>query len=106
MRTLRALILAALTLAVSSPALAQNPNPATRDRAVIQNRLGWDYMKSEAFDRAADAFQSAIDIDPTFETPYYVNGVGAFIIEDQFLVTETGHETMNTLPYEFLELGT
>ncbi len=40
-----------------------------------------------------------------FETPYYVNGVGAFIIEDQFLVTQTGHETMNTLPYEFLEIG-
>lgn len=40
-----------------------------------------------------------------FETPYYVNGVGAFIIEDQFLVTDSGHETMNTLPYEFLEIG-
>ncbi len=40
-----------------------------------------------------------------FETPYYVNGVGAFIIEDQFLVTETGHETMNTLPYAFQEIG-
>ncbi|MBL8702955.1 MAG: aminopeptidase P family protein [Alphaproteobacteria bacterium] len=41
-----------------------------------------------------------------FETPYYVNGVGAFIIEDQLLVTEDGHETMNTLPYEFVEIGT
>ena len=71
MRTLLALTLAALTLAVQAPALAQNPNPAARDRAVIQNRLGWDYMKTEAFDRAADAFQSAIDIEPTFETPYY-----------------------------------
>ena len=40
-----------------------------------------------------------------FETPFYVDGVGGFIIEDQLLVTETGHETMNTLPYEFLELG-
>jgi Xaa-Pro aminopeptidase len=40
-----------------------------------------------------------------FETPYYVNGVGAFIIEDQLLVTETGHETMNTLPYELIEIG-
>lgn len=40
-----------------------------------------------------------------FETPYYVNGVGAFIIEDQLLVTADGHETMNTLPYDFLEIG-
>jgi len=41
----------------------------------------------------------------TIETPVYVDGVGGFIIEDQLLVTATGHETMNTLPYEFLELG-
>ena len=40
-----------------------------------------------------------------FETPFYVDGVGGFIIEDQLLVTEAGHETMNTLPYELLELG-
>ena len=40
-----------------------------------------------------------------FETPFYVDGVGGFIIEDQLLVTADGHETMNTLPYEFLELG-
>jgi Xaa-Pro aminopeptidase len=40
-----------------------------------------------------------------FETPFYVDGVGGFIIEDQLLVTATGHETMNTLPYELLELG-
>lgn len=40
-----------------------------------------------------------------FETPFYVGGVGGFIIEDQLLVTETGRETMNTLPYDLLEIG-
>jgi len=40
-----------------------------------------------------------------FETPFYVDGVGGFIIEDQLLVTEAGHETMNTLPYDLLEIG-
>ncbi len=40
-----------------------------------------------------------------FETPFYVDGVGGFIIEDQLLVTADGHETMNTLPYDLLEIG-
>jgi len=63
------LVLALVTLVASSPAFAQNP--ADRSRAATQNRLGWDYMRSEAWDKAAAAFQSAIDIDPTFEVPYY-----------------------------------
>ncbi|MEO8680979.1 MAG: tetratricopeptide repeat protein [Vicinamibacterales bacterium] len=71
MRVLLTLALAVLTLAVPSPAIAQNPNAADRERAVVQNRLGWDYMKTETFDKAAAAFQAAIDIDPTFEVPYY-----------------------------------
>lgn len=69
MRSLLALALAALALAVPPPALAQNP--AERERAVIQNRLGWDYMKTETWEKAAAAFQSAIDIDSTFEVSYY-----------------------------------
>ncbi len=45
---------------------------------------------------------SDIVIEPgmvlAFETPFYGNGVGALMIEDQMLVTETGVEVMNTLP--------
>ena len=33
-----------------------------------------------------------------FETPWYVDGTGGMIIENQYLITETGHETMNRLP--------
>lgn len=33
-----------------------------------------------------------------FETPWYVDGVGGMIIEDQLLITENGHEIMNRLP--------
>ncbi len=33
-----------------------------------------------------------------FETPWYVDGVGGMIIEDQLLITESGHEIMNRLP--------
>jgi len=35
-----------------------------------------------------------------FEVPYYVNGIGGFQNEDQFLITEDGHESLNTLPLE------
>ncbi|MBX3001417.1 MAG: aminopeptidase P family protein [Caldilineaceae bacterium] len=33
-----------------------------------------------------------------FEVPYYVNGVGGFQNEDDLLITESGHESFNTLP--------
>ncbi|WEZ81981.1 Xaa-Pro peptidase family protein [Rhizobium sp. 32-5/1] len=33
-----------------------------------------------------------------FETPWYVDGVGGMIIENQYLITETGYEAMNRLP--------
>jgi len=43
-----------------------------------------------------------ITIEPgmvlAFETPWYVDGVGGMIIENQYLITETGYEAMNRLP--------
>jgi len=55
------------------------------------------------------AADSAIPIEPgmvlAFETPWYVEGVGGMIIEDQMLVTETGHEPMSKLPRELREIG-
>lgn len=44
---------------------------ADREKAREQNRLGWDDMRREAWEKAARSFQNAIDIDPTFEIPYY-----------------------------------
>ncbi|TAM77370.1 aminopeptidase P family protein [bacterium] len=40
-----------------------------------------------------------------FETPYYVDGVGGFIIEDHILVTESGPESFNMLAREYTEVG-
>lgn len=40
-----------------------------------------------------------------FETPWYVDGVGGMIIEDQMLVTEAGHEPMSKLPRALREIG-
>lgn len=52
---------------------------------------------------------SSVDLQPgmvlAFETPYYIKGLGGFIIEDQFLITEDGHRCMNTLPRELSVIG-
>jgi Xaa-Pro aminopeptidase len=40
-----------------------------------------------------------------FETPFYVDGEGGFIIEDQFLITEAGAQAAWTLERELIELG-
>lgn len=32
-----------------------------------------------------------------FETPYYIDGLGSFIVEDQMLITRDGHENMYTI---------
>lgn len=39
------------------------------------------------------------------ETPFYGQGLGALMIEDQFLITETGAECMNTLPRTLRDLS-
>ncbi|GAB4187228.1 MAG: Xaa-Pro peptidase family protein [Thalassobaculales bacterium] len=55
------------------------------------------------------AADSPLPIEPgmvlAFETPWYVDGVGAMIIEDQMLVTANGHEPMSVLPRELREIG-
>ena len=39
-----------------------------------------------------------------FETPYYIAGIGGFIIEDQLLVTETGIEVMAPSSRDLIEI--
>jgi Xaa-Pro aminopeptidase len=39
-----------------------------------------------------------------FECPWYVDGVGGMIIENQLLITETGHEMMNRLPLDLVQI--
>jgi tetratricopeptide (TPR) repeat protein len=67
MKTL--ITLAIVIAALSSSSVAQTPGD--RERARIQNKLGWEDMQSEKFERAAKEFQDAIDIDPLFEMPHY-----------------------------------
>ena len=39
-----------------------------------------------------------------FECPWYINGLGGMIVENQLLITECGHEMMNTLPLALAEV--
>jgi len=39
------------------------------------------------------------------ETPFYANGLGALMIEEQFLITKNGAESMNKLSRELVQIG-
>jgi tetratricopeptide (TPR) repeat protein len=67
---MRMVCVAVLTIvATVSPALAQTPGD--RQKARLANKVAWDYMRAEAFDKAVSAFQQSIALDPTFEMPFY-----------------------------------
>jgi len=40
-----------------------------------------------------------------FETPWYIDGLGGFLIEDQLLITDTGCEVMAPLPRDLLRIS-
>jgi Xaa-Pro dipeptidase len=40
-----------------------------------------------------------------FECPWYIDGLGGIIIENQLLITETGNEMMNTLPLDLIKIA-
>lgn len=63
-------IAAALALvACAVPVYTQSA--ADRKQARVQNELGWEQMGAEQWEGAARSFQRAIEIDPSFEIPYY-----------------------------------
>jgi Xaa-Pro aminopeptidase len=79
---------------------------ADYDRGHFGHGIGQNVFSEEWPFIAADADVTlAPDMVLAFETPYYVKGIGGFIVEDQIRVTETGAVSMNTLPYELQEIG-
>jgi tetratricopeptide (TPR) repeat protein len=60
-----------ISVTAFAPAVAQSLSPGDRAKARLQNRLGWDYMQSEQFENAAKAFRAAVEIDPSFDMPWY-----------------------------------
>ena len=73
-----AMFLAAFTLSDLTSALAQ-PNRTVgvapeRQKARMQQQIGWEHMQREEWAAAARAFQNAIDIDSSYEYAYYSLG--------------------------------
>lgn len=58
----------------------------------------WPFITAEATAIAEPGMVLA------FETPYYIAGLGGFIIEDQVLVTDAGIEVMTALPCDLAEV--
>lgn len=67
---IRSLIAAVLVAAIAAASTSAQ-SPTDRQRARVQNQLGWDYMKAEQFGNAVKAFAGAVEIDPAFEMPWY-----------------------------------
>lgn len=63
-------VLLAIALGCASAASAQPPK-ADRTRAMVDYRIGYQELRTEQWEKAAAAFQRAIDIDPTFEMAHY-----------------------------------
>jgi tetratricopeptide (TPR) repeat protein len=66
-------VLVVVTLFFAAVASAQ-PSKNDRNRAMIDYRLGYEELRAEQWEKAAAAFQRAIDIDPSFEMAYYALG--------------------------------
>lgn len=52
----------------------------------------WPFISADA----ATVFEPGMVM--AFECPWYINGLGGMIIENQLLITDDGHEMMNSLP--------
>lgn len=62
-----AIVLAGVLTAATASA---QPEP-DRNKAREFNQLGWEYLRSEKFDNAITAFQKSVEIDPSFDMPWY-----------------------------------
>ena len=66
--------LSLVTAIALSSGMAGAQRDQTRDRAIPHYKVGLEEMRSEQWEKAAAAFQRAVDIDPTFEMAYYTLG--------------------------------
>ncbi len=86
----------AVLLVIAVPAIAQGQSPGDRDKSRAENRRGWELMQGEQFDNAVKAFQLAVEIDPTFEMPWY--GLGrAHLALKQFVSASSALERCRAL---------
>jgi tetratricopeptide (TPR) repeat protein len=60
-----------LCVVVAFNAMLAAQSPVERAKAREQNKAGWEEMKREKFEEAVKAFQRSVELDPTFEMPWY-----------------------------------
>ncbi len=105
MQTLR--ILSIVLTTFSAAGASAQPPPrlnAEAERAQLHYRLGWESLRSEAFEAALKEFQQAIDLNPKFTLAYYglgkshmglhryANAVSAFETCRDFYVVKAGEK--------------
>jgi tetratricopeptide (TPR) repeat protein len=71
---MRTRVIAAIALLFLPPNIARAQRSPQRDLAMPSYRTGLEYMRSESWDKAAEAFRKAIDTDPTFDMAFYALG--------------------------------
>jgi len=55
---------------ITAASLSAQPQ-ADRNKAREMNQLGWEYMRAEKFESAVGAFQKSVEIDPSYDMPWY-----------------------------------
>lgn len=58
----------------------------------------WPFISADA------SVEFEADMVVAFECPWYIDGLGGMIVENQVLITQDGCEMMNTLPLELTEI--
>lgn len=92
---MRAVVTCLMAAVVASAGLFAQ-SKTDRERARVQNALGWDDMKAEAWERAAKSFENAIAIDPSFEIPHYGLGRASMALK-QFPAAIAAYERCRDL---------
>jgi len=79
---------------------------ATYTRGHVGHSIGSTIWNEEwPFISADEAMVFEPNMVFAYEVPVYATGLGSFSIEDHIIVTETGPESMNSMPRDYCELG-
>jgi Xaa-Pro aminopeptidase len=74
-------------------------------RGHLGHSIGSVYIEEWPFFSATEQRTLEPGMIVAFEVPYYANGIGGFQNENNYLITEDGHESFNHLPMALVEVG-
>lgn len=88
----------------ASAAVRDNGIPSYA-RGHLGHSIGSIYIEEWPFFSATEERELEPGMVVAFEMPYYANGIGGFQNENNYLITATGHESLNRLPMDLVEVG-